>query len=76
MDRESAVKFIHANFGGVIEDSPWQDSPEYTVFDIPIIENGLLFSQRSLTLRSQNKIPKDLLNLLRQNSIFQLTFLT
>lgn len=32
MDRKSAVKFIHANFGGVIEDSPWQDSPEYTVF--------------------------------------------
>lgn len=32
MNRESTLKFIRANFGGVIEDSPWQDSPEYTVF--------------------------------------------
>lgn len=32
MDRAATIEFIHENFGGIIEDHPWEDSPEYTVF--------------------------------------------
>lgn len=32
MDRSSTEAFIHANFGGISQDYPWEDLPEYTVF--------------------------------------------
>lgn len=32
MYRSETEKFIHENFGGIIQDYPWEDSPEYTVF--------------------------------------------
>lgn len=32
MNRLEVEKFIHQNFGGIAQDYPWADSPEYTVF--------------------------------------------
>ena len=32
MNRSEVEKFIHQNFGGIAQDYPWPDSPEYTVF--------------------------------------------
>ena len=32
MDRESTERFIHENFGGIAQDWPWENTPEYTVF--------------------------------------------
>lgn len=32
MNRTSTENFILENFGGVIQDWPWEDTPEYTVF--------------------------------------------
>lgn len=32
MDRAATIRFINENFGGIIQDWPWPDSPEYTVF--------------------------------------------
>ncbi len=32
MYRSEIEKLIHENFGGIIQDYPWEDSPEYTVF--------------------------------------------
>lgn len=32
MNRSEVEKFIHQNFGGIAQDYPWADSPEYTVF--------------------------------------------
>jgi len=32
MNRQQVENFIHENFGGISQDFPWEDSPEYTVF--------------------------------------------
>lgn len=32
MNRAATETFIHENFAGIIQDYPWEDSPEYTVF--------------------------------------------
>lgn len=32
MNRSQTVAFIHENFAGIIQDWPWEDTPEYTVF--------------------------------------------
>lgn len=32
MNRKQTEKFIHENFAGIIQDYPWADTPEYTVF--------------------------------------------
>jgi len=32
MNREQTERFIHENFGGIAQDYPWDDTPEYTVF--------------------------------------------
>jgi len=32
MNREQTERFIHENFGGIAQDYPWEDTPEYTVF--------------------------------------------
>lgn len=32
MNRKQTEKFIHENFAGIIQDYPWEDTPEYTVF--------------------------------------------
>lgn len=32
MNRTETEKFIHENFAGIIQDYPWTDTPEYTVF--------------------------------------------
>ncbi len=32
MDRKTTETFIRENFGGIIQDWPWEDTPEYTVF--------------------------------------------
>ncbi len=32
MNREQTEHFIHGGFGGIAQDYPWEDSPEYTVF--------------------------------------------
>lgn len=32
MNREQTEKFIHENFAGIIQDWPWEDTPEYSVF--------------------------------------------
>ncbi len=32
MNRTQTETFIHENFGGIAQDWPWEDTPEYTVF--------------------------------------------
>lgn len=32
MNREETEAFIHENFAGIVQDYPWEDTPEYTVF--------------------------------------------
>lgn len=32
MNRPQTEAFIHENFAGIIQDYPWNDTPEYTVF--------------------------------------------
>lgn len=32
MNRAETEQFILENFGGIIQDWPWEDTPEYTVF--------------------------------------------
>lgn len=32
MNRTQAEAFIRENFAGIIQDYPWEDAPEYTVF--------------------------------------------
>lgn len=32
MNRKQTESFIHENFAGIIQDYPWEDTPEYTVF--------------------------------------------
>lgn len=32
MDREATTQFIHENFGGIVEDYPWEDLPDYAIF--------------------------------------------
>lgn len=32
MNRTQVESFIHENFAGIIQDWPWEDTPEYTVF--------------------------------------------
>lgn len=42
MDRAQTETFIHENFGGILQDWPWDETPDYTVFVMLIIVNGLL----------------------------------
>ncbi len=32
MIRSDVEALIHSNFGGIVQDYPWEDSPEYTIF--------------------------------------------
>ncbi len=32
MNRAQTEQFIHENFAGIIQDWPWEDTPEYSVF--------------------------------------------
>lgn len=32
MNREETETFIYENFAGIVQDYPWEDTPEYTVF--------------------------------------------
>lgn len=32
MNRSETEQFIHENFAGIIQDWPWEDTPEYSVF--------------------------------------------
>ena len=32
MNRSQTEAFIHENFAGIIQDYPWEETPEYTVF--------------------------------------------
>lgn len=32
MNRTETETFIHENFAGIIQDYPWEDTPDYTVF--------------------------------------------
>ncbi len=32
MDRAQTETFIHENFGGILQDWPWDETPDYTVF--------------------------------------------
>lgn len=32
MNRKQTEKFIHESFAGIIQDYPWESTPEYTVF--------------------------------------------
>lgn len=32
MNRTDVEKFIHANFGGILQEYPWSDTPNYAVF--------------------------------------------
>lgn len=32
MNRRETEDFIHANFGSIIQDCPWADTPDYSVF--------------------------------------------
>ncbi len=65
MNRLEVEKFIHQNFGGITQDYPWDDSPEYTVFRHP--DNHKWFALIMTVTYSTLKIDRlgtvDILNL-------------
>ncbi len=61
MNRTDVEKFIHANFGGILQEYPWSDTPNYAVFRHQDTRKwfALLYDESYTTFLRQNpQLPK------------------